>query len=80
MKHYILVCQWSTDDGANVKIMGVCHSDDEVQELYNKTIPDLRIDAEEWDLDVVCDDTRYFEAVGNEWHSSRFMTLYIVEV
>lgn len=80
MKHFIVLCTYKTECEPNIDILGAYHSYDEAKTLYNKKIKDIRIDAEEWKMDIVTDEECYFEAIGDQWHPSYYMKLYIMEV
>lgn len=79
-KHFIVLCAYKTECEPNIDILGVCHSYDEAKILYDKKIKDIRIDAEEWEMDIVTNKECYFEAIGDQWHPSYYMKLYIMEV
>lgn len=79
MKHFIVLCTYKTECEPNIDILGVYHSYDEAKTLYNKKIKDIRIDAEEWKMDIVTDEECYFEAIGDRWHPSYYIKLYIKE-
>ena len=80
MQYYIVLCPYKVEGEPEVEIVGIRHSYEEAKALYDEKIKDLRTDAEEWELEVIVDDRYYFEAIGDNWHPSYYMKLYIEEV
>ena len=38
MKHYVVVLDWATEDDSDVQILGVAHTLDDAEQIFNEYI------------------------------------------
>ena len=80
MKHYVVVLDWATNDEENVDILGVRHTFEEAEELFNTHLDHERNLAEEKGYIVTEDFKGCFVAQEESYYSAEHTRLLIMEV
>ena len=80
MKHYVVVLDWATNDEENVDILGVRHTFEEAEELFNEHLEYERKLAEEKDYIITEDFRGCFVAQEEGYYSAEHTRLLIMEV
>ena len=80
MKHYVVVLDWATNDEENVEILGVEHTFEEAEVLFNDAILDERKLAEEKGYIITEDFKGCFVAQEEGYYSAEHTRLFIMEV
>ncbi len=78
-KHYVVVLDWATNDEANVDILGVRHTFEEAEELFNTHLEYERKLAEEKDYIITEDSRGCFVAQEEGYYSAEHTSLLIME-
>ena len=80
MKHYVVVLDWAVEDDEGVVILGVTHTLEEAQQIFNGNLPEQRGYTEQYEYEVYEDtDFRYEAGVSGHWRTEH-VALYIQEV
>ena len=80
MAHFVIVLDWATNDEENVDILGVFHTFEEAEELFNTHIEYERKLAEEKGYKVDEDFKGCFVAYEDSFYTAEHTRLYIQEV
>ena len=80
MKHYVVVLDWATNDEENIEILGVKHTFEEAEELFNEHLEYERNLAAENNYVVTEHFRGCFVAQADGFYSSEHTRLLIMEV
>ena len=61
--HYVIVLDWATEDDSNVHILGVAHTLDDAEKIFNEYIKEQKEIAEENGYEID-DDTKHMFSAG----------------
>ena len=79
-KHYVVICDWSNEDGKDIEIKGVAHSNDEAKEIFKQFVEAERNFAKENGFEIITDTDECFDAGEDGWYDDNHTCLYIKEV
>lgn len=77
MKHYVVVLDWATEEDAAIDILGVTHSIEEAQEIFNAQLLQERKFAEDNGYDIDEDNAVMFGAGKMGYWRDNHTMLYI---
>ena len=77
MKHYVVLCDWATNDAEGVDITAVAHSLEEAKEIFAKAVVDERKYAEEHGWEIFDDTDRCFDAGEGGFYAVEHAHFYI---
>ena len=77
MKHFVIVHSWASDYECGTTIIDVVHSIEEAKEIFNKSLADEKIYAEENGFTIFDDCETVFDAGENGYYSRNHTNLYI---
>lgn len=79
-KHYVVICDWSNEDGKDIEIIGVIHTLDEGKEIFKQSVEQERNYAKEYGLKIITDTDECFDAGEDGWYDDNHICLFIKEV
>lgn len=80
MTHYVVVLDWAVEDDEGVVILGVTHTLEEAQQIFNDNLPEQKGYTEEYGYEVYEDaDVQYEAGLSGNWRKEH-IALYIQEV
>ena len=79
MKHYTVILDWATDAEQGVEVLGVTHTPEDAQKIFNKQLAEERKIAEENGWETVVDDADCFEAYVKGYYDNGHSSLFIKE-
>lgn len=80
MKHFIVINDWANKFESDVAILGVFHSMEEAQEIFDASVSDEKQYANEHGLTIYDDCATAFDAGEDGYYVSNHTRLYILQV
>ena len=77
MQHDVIVHDWASDSESGVTILGVAHSLEDAQEIFNAALEDEKQYAEENDFTIYDDCETVFDAGEEGFYNNNHTNLYI---
>ena len=79
-KHYIILCEWSSNDFEGMDIIAVAHTLEEAKEIFAEKVIEEKEYAEQNDWEIFTDTDISFDAGIEEFYGSEHVCLTIREV
>jgi glycerate-2-kinase len=80
MTHYVVVLNWATEGDNGSNVLGVTHTIDEAQEVFNETLKDEKALAENNGWKIYEESNDVFDAGEDGYYRDNYTKLYIQEV
>ena len=77
MKHYVIVNDWANQYESGATILGVAHSLEEAKDIFNESLAEEKLYAEEHGFMVYDDCETVFDAGEDGYYVSNHTNLYI---